>query len=230
MTITVAIINRTARIRDARIEALLPALFAQANEDFCPAWKHESVAFSFVGSLTRTLPSTNQRLWFYNNSDDPGALGYHEDDTGLPEGKVFVEEAIRDGASISVTASHELLEMLADPLTTTYGPTIGGQQYNVEVGDPVEADEDGYLKLGVLMSNFTLPAYYELGSVGPWDFRKLLLGPLPDMRPGGYLGWRNVSTGMFGQTNARYADGTMSSRAIRPHGRNWRRASKHKVS
>jgi hypothetical protein len=224
MTIDVACINRTRRIRDARFASLLPALQAQLNEDFSPVWQVEPVRLLLVGKRTRTIPTTQQRLWFLDDSDDPGALGYHEDDTGTPEGKVFCEEDIRAGAEISVTVSHELMEQLADPLTTRMGPTVDGAQFIVEVCDAVEADSDGYLKNGVRVSNFVLPAYYEPGSAGPWDFRGLLTGPCPALRPGGYSMW--LKDGGWHDTYARHADGTVSHRAQRRHGRRWQRASK----
>lgn len=223
MTINIACINRTRRIRDAAFARLLPALQKQVNLDFGPVWGIEPVHLVLVGRRTRTIPPSDQRLWFLNDSDDPGALGYHEDDTGIPEGKVFCEEDIRAGAEISVTASHELMEQLADPHTTRMGPTIDGATFIIEVADAVEADEDGYLIDGVRVSNFVLPAYYQPGSAGPWDHRGLLTGSCPVLRPGGYAMY--LKDGKWQSTMARYADGSLSHRATRRFGRSWRRAS-----
>lgn len=222
MTIDIACVNRTRRIGDAKFARLLPVLQKQANEHFCPRWEIEPVRLILVGRRTRTVPATQQRLWFLNDSDDPGALGYHEDDIGVPEGKVFCEEDIRAGAEISVTASHELLEQLADPHTTRMGPTVDGNQYIVEVCDAVEADADGYVIDGLQVSNFVLPAYYQLAPA-PWDYRVLLSGPCPTLRPGGYAMYYDDKT--WKSTMARYADGTMSHRATRRFGRSWRRAA-----
>ena len=51
-----------------------------------------------------------------DNPDQAGALGYHEiTSQGTPLGKVFAKLDLQSGASWTVTLSHELLEMLADP-------------------------------------------------------------------------------------------------------------------
>jgi len=223
--INIALINRTARIRDARFQSILAGLQAQITEDFAPAWGlgEESIVLHFVGRRQQPDP-THWKCWLLNNSDDAGALGYHEDDTGTPEAKIFVEEDLRYGASISVTISHELLEMLADPQTTRMGPTIDGAAYIVEVCDAVEADGDGYIKNGVLVSNFVLPTYYEPSALRPFDFRSLLTAPCPALRPGGYIMF--LKDGTWQSKMARYEDGSLSHRAIRPWGRSWKRASK----
>lgn len=226
--VDICLINRTSRIRDARFAAILHALQAQCAEDFCPVWGIAVPVLHLVGRNEQPDPS-HWKLWFRDTSDDAGALGYHEDASGVPEGFVFVEDDIRYGSAISVTASHELMEMLADPTTTRMGPTIGGAQYIVECCDACEADEDGYLKLGVQVSNFVLPAYYGLipaggAGRGPYDFRDLLTAPCPMLRPGGYI--MALENGAWTSKMARYEDGTLSHRAIKPLGRTARRAAK----
>ncbi len=221
--IKIALINRTSRIRDAVFATRLAAFQAQITEDFCPAWGIDPVTISFVGKAEVPDPAL-WKVWLLDNSDQADALGYHEDETGVPESKIFVEDDMKYGSEISVTISHELLEMLADPKIDRVGPTIDGLQYMVEVGDPVEADLDGPQHGGVRLSNFVLPPYYVPGSAGPWDFMGLLKGPCPDMRPGGYLAWRRVSTGEWGSSMMRYEDGTFSQRATKVQGRGARRA------
>lgn len=222
--IDIALINRTNRIRDARFADILPALQAQITDDFCPAWGVEPVTLRLVGRAEQPDPA-HWKVWLLNTSDVPGDLGYHEADTGTPEAKIYVETDILSGSEISVTISHELLEMLADPTTTRMGPVIDGAQYIVEVCDAVESDTDGYQKLGlthsVQVSNFVLPAYYESGAAGPWDFRKLLTAPCPTLRPGGYSMFYKDSA--WSSTMARYADGSLSPRSIRQKGRSWQR-------
>lgn len=215
------VINRTSRIRDARWQQLIPALQAGISLDFAPAWGADCDAtLRFVGRGDAPDP-THWKLWLLNTSDDLGALGYHEDDTGMPEGKVFVLDDLRYGAEISVTASHELYEMLADPLTTRTA-TIGGAVYAVEASDPVEADSLGYLRDGFRLSDFVLPSYFGLEMSTKFDFMGYLAGPCPMLTPGGYqLSYVN---GNWTTIAARHADGTMSHRAWRPLGRSERRA------
>jgi hypothetical protein len=225
----IALINRTARIRDAVFAGRLAAFQAQITEDFAPLWGVAPATLHFVGKAEAPDPA-HWRVWLLDNSDQAGDLGYHEDAAGVPEAKIFCEEDMRYGSEISVTISHELLEMLADPLTSRMGPLIDGAQYIVEVCDPVEADDDGYEKAGVKLSNFALPAYYQPGQPGvtqaaggPWDFRGLLTGPCPMLRPGGYAMF--LKNGGWTSTMARYEDGALSHRAIRPYGRSWQRAA-----
>ena len=54
-----------------------------------------------------------------DDSDEGGALGYHDvTDEGLPLGKVFAGTDILYGISWTVTASHEILEMLENIQTS----------------------------------------------------------------------------------------------------------------
>jgi hypothetical protein len=54
-------------------------------------------------------------------------------------------------------------EMLEDPTTNvrSYG-------FQREVCDPVE--NIGYYVVGDIVSDFVTPAYFQLGSKGPWDY------------------------------------------------------------
>ncbi len=229
------LINRTSLISDARFANILPALQAQCREDFCPAWGIEVPVLHFVGRNEQP-DLAHWKVWFIDISGEAGALGAHTVKDGVPDAFVAVEDDIRYGSEISVTASHEVLEMLADPLTTRMGPTIGSRQYVIEVADATESDADGYIRPGldgkpVWLSNFVLPAYFGLipaGGVGggPWDFLQRLTGPCPAQRPGGYLGWFDLSTQQWGQDMMRYADGTFSRRATRILGRTARRAAR----
>jgi len=222
--IDIALINRASKIRDATFLRLVPALQAQVTDDFCPAWSIEAVTLHFVGKAEQPDPA-HWKVWWLDTSDEAGDLGYHENDPGIPEAKIFTLDDMRYGAEISVTTSHEILEMLGDPYINRLSDPIEGLRYALEASDCVEADGDGYLKLGYRMSDFALPDRWIPGSSGPWDFCRLLTGPAPLRRPGGY---DLVLDGQGKwQTNAeRYADGTMSHRAWKPEGRSARRAAK----
>lgn len=229
----IAVINRgPRRIRDARYQALLPALQTQISRDFAPAWGADAT-LHYVARNEQPDPAM-WKCWLLDTSDEPGDLGYHEDDTGTPEAKIFIADDLRYGASISVTISHELLEMIGDPLTTKMAPITGpnGEQYIVEVGDPVEADADGYDVPGAdgrlfRVSNFAWPYYFGFdnpdGSTR-LDQMNLLTGQCPTLRPGGYQ--LALIGGQWTTIAARYADGALSHRAIKPLGRVARRAAK----
>ncbi len=99
---------------------------------------------------------------FLDNADQPGALAYHDlTPDGLPESKVFVQTTIANNDLVSVSASHELVEMLVDPainlLSTGPDPKI---IYAYESADPVE--ELSYPVNGIAMTDFVYPSYFEV--------------------------------------------------------------------
>src|SRR5207237_6675969 len=98
---------------------------------------------------------------FLDNADQPGALAYHDlTPDGLPQAKVFVKTTLDNGDLVSVSASHELVEMLVDSainmMTTGHATkTI----YAYESADPVE--QLSFNVNGIPMTDFVYPAYFE---------------------------------------------------------------------
>jgi len=98
---------------------------------------------------------------FLDVTDASEALAYHDlTPDGLPLSKVLVRTTLQDDACVSVTASHDLVEMLVDPalnlLTTGPHPKT---VYAYESADPVEEQS---FKVNVIpMSNFVYPSYLE---------------------------------------------------------------------
>lgn len=209
----IAIVNRGGVLTDAACAAWVPALQTQISRDFAPFWNADA-QLHFVG-LNQQPDPTHWRCLILDRSDEAGDLGYHIDDTGIPEARVFAADDLADGALVSVTLSHELLEMLADPSTTRF-LTIGEAVYIIEVADPVEADGDGYDINGVRVSNFVTPCYF--GQANPagdrrFDFRGLLSAGIPTLRPGGYI--MDQVGGVWRSTIARHPDGRLGKRALR---------------
>ena len=98
---------------------------------------------------------------FLDDADAPGALAYHDlTPDGFPESKVFVRTTLQNGDLVSVSASHELVEMLVDPAINlmSTGPDLKAV-YAYESADPVEALS--FAVNGIEMSNFVYPAYFE---------------------------------------------------------------------
>lgn len=221
----IVLVNRYPRIRDTRWASLVPALQEQVSKHFAPIWGADA-NLSFCG-LHDQPNATFWKVWLLNKSDDPGALGYHEDDTGIPESKIFVGDDLEYGAEISVTVSHEILEMLGDP-TAQKTVMLDGKIVALEVCDAVEADEDGPMVGGFRLSNFVYPARFRMqnpSGVDPnqYDYMKLLRGPFPVVRPGGYDLWSDGHT--WHTTAARFSDGRLSYRSFKPEGRSSRRAA-----
>jgi len=157
---TIACFNKATVPLGVDFDLLIAAMQVYVDHEVAPVW----------GTPAKLVKSTNfvKGAWamvFLDDADQPGALAYHDlTPDGLPESKVFVKTTLENHDLVSVSASHELVEMLVDPATNlmTTGPdskTI----YAYESADPVEALS--FEVNGLAMSNFIYPAYFE-------DFRK----------------------------------------------------------
>lgn len=192
----VQIVNRCTVVPDDVLAKYTVALQRQISNDLNIPWVVRPVRLEFVPTNVDATPEA-WHLLVVDDPNVPGALGYHDwTPNGQPVGYVFARLDIEDGLSVSVTMSHELIEMLGDPWINCCVQE-GKRFWARELCDPVEADQDGYLIdvdvhlqpiEPVLVSNFVLPAWYVNGSAGPWDFRSLLHGPLA-LRAGGYASY-----------------------------------------
>ena len=197
--LSIAVVNQSTVVHDADVQAMVAALQTQVTRDFAPAWGIEAS----VGFIPKNQTPTQVQwvLAILDNADQAGALGYHDlTPAGLPLGKVFAKTTIADGAQVSVTVSHELLEMLADPdinLAAEYDDASGRVRrfYAYEVADPCEADQFGYMINSVLVSDFVFPAWFEswhkAGSA-QFDQQKKISAPF-QLLPGGYIGVLNLN-------------------------------------
>jgi len=125
---------------------------------------------------------------FLDNADQPGALAYHDlTPDGLPVSKVFVKTTLKNKELVSVSASHELVEMLVDPAINmmTTGPD-SQTMYAYESADPVE--ESDFPVNEIAMSDFVYPVFFETfraaGSV-QFDYMNQVTKPFQILK-GGY--------------------------------------------
>lgn len=199
--IRVSIVNESTLFKDADLHALCNALQVQVTRDFYPAW---GVNASIYYTPSGKRPTADHWIIaILDDADQAGALGYHDTtSTGLPLGKIFVRTILGDRASVSVTVSHELLEMLADP-QVNLAAQDGNRFYSFEVGDPVEADSMGYeitIPAGwvgagtkVLVSDFVFPSWFQsFITSGKFDFMGHVKKPL-ELSAGGYIGFLDLS-------------------------------------
>jgi hypothetical protein len=191
------VVNKSTVLSDSEYAKYVVAVQTQVTRDFAPHWKVDArITFT-------TIPDpTHWQVIILDTSDQAGALGYHDlTAAGLPIGYVFAKTDLENSASVSVTLSHELLEMLGDPwinLAVQVSPT---QFVAFENADCVEADGDGYLIGDVLVSDFVLPSYFEMSGLGPFDFKNWLSGRMPTIRPEGYLSVWDAKAGGWTQVN-----------------------------
>ena len=196
----IAVINSSSILSDAKVKAAVPALQTQVHRDFAPAWGIDADV-TFVPSGSKP-PKGAWWLVVLDNSDQAGALGYHDlTAEGMPLGKVFAATDKQAGLEWTVTASHELLEMLADPdiNLTVFVQTNShrGELFAREVCDACEADEFGYEISGTLVSDFVFPAWFESfrrPKSTQFNYGKTIDKPFA-LLAGGYIGVFDIRSG-----------------------------------
>lgn len=206
---TIFIRNTSTVMSDQQIENALPALQAQVDLDFAPVWSMDAT-LRFIGSAE--APADAWTLTVNDVSDVMMALGYHtvcnQNGHGAPCAYVSAQSTLDAGEQPTVTLDHELLEMLADPFTTTM-QKVGRRYYIQEVCDAPE--EDAYTRPGadgspVMLSDFVTPAWFRPGHVGPYDHLGRITQPL-QLLPGGYISW----IGPDGKWHQKFARGARTS-------------------
>jgi hypothetical protein len=199
-TTQISVINESTVVTNAEVTPVVAALQQQVTNDFRPIWGIDA-ELTIIPQGTQP-PTGTWWLVILDDSDQAGALGYHDlTPDGMPIGKVFAASDLKFGASWSVTASHELLEMLADPninLTVfVQNANTTGTLYAYEVCDACEDDSFGYQINGVTLSDFVYPSWFESfraqGSV-QFDRMNRIQSPL-ELLSGGYIGVFNVADG-----------------------------------
>jgi len=189
----VGIVSETRSLSFSELSRVGAALQKQAIRDLAPVWEKQSTVHAF-GRL-EDVPIGTWPIIVEENIHVSGAEGIHEDDDGQP----FALVTLSDGWSL--TASHELIEMLVDPFgrRLTEGqspkPDQGRVQFLVEPCDPSEAAEFAYVIDGVTVSDFYTPKYFST-VFNPAD-RYSHTGAISKPRQvlqGGYLSWHDPVT------------------------------------
>lgn len=150
--IQISVYNQAKTVLPTELDTLVAALQAYVDQYVGPIW-------GVACKLTQTpgpVPGT-WGLVFMDTADVEGALAYHTDD-GLPLSKVFVATTLQAGELVSVSASHELVEMLVDPGCNIYAMNRAGAFYCYEAADGCE--EMTFDVNGIPMSDFVYPAWF----------------------------------------------------------------------
>lgn len=189
----IAITNASTCLADAQVQVVLPALQKHVSNDFQAYWELDCT-LAFL-SKDQALPIGWWQIVVVDNPDQAGALGYHElTAQGTPLGKIFAKLDLDSGSSWTATLSHELLEMLADPLINWCAIGSDSKIYALEVCDAVEADNLGYFLDGVLVSDFVTPAWFEPACADRLDFKQHVTKEL-ELACGGYISIFNEADG-----------------------------------
>src|SRR5260370_34602099 len=117
------------------LDELIAAMQEYVDKHVAPVWSTPAKLVRSTGFIKGAWG-----LVFLDDSDHANTLGYHDlTNEGLPLAKVFVRTTLESGETVSVCASHELVEMLVDPAVNLL--VIGPDRksvYAYESADPVE--------------------------------------------------------------------------------------------
>jgi hypothetical protein len=195
-----ALVSESDGIDLLEVTRVAASLDKQAARDFSPIWGINSSIHAFA-----RLEDVPLGYWPMIIKDDigfQGAAGNHLDKDGQP----FA--LITSGVGWSLTASHEMLEILADPFgnRTTAGRSIKPEQgrvnYLVEICDPSEAFEFSYTVDDLPVSDFYTPSFFD--PVPAAGVRYSLTGAITKPRQvlkGGYLSWQDPISDHWFQAN-----------------------------
>jgi hypothetical protein len=205
----VSVINKSKIVTNSDVVPVVAALQSQVSEHLAPRW-HIDAVLDFVPA-GKNVPSSNWRLEILDDTDIPPDSGYHNvGSDGIPYGRVFVNTSRQYKENWTITASHELLEMLVNPYAVfaAYVPFDDntGTFYNLEICDPVSPDVNGYKINGIGVSDFVFPEWFSpflavpaSGQTKQVDYCKRLPGPAPAIVPAttvSVFGWRNLQSQM----------------------------------
>src|ERR1700683_384465 len=152
---TVAFVNLATAPLGTDLRKLVSALDKQMQRDFVPIWGYPAKLYV----AEKSKPGEWQVV-FRDDADAANALGCHDlTKDGQPVSKVFVKTTVAAGQKVSVTASHELLEMMIDPGAQLWAQNTNGRFYAYEMCDAVEDEE--YEIDGVAVSDFLFPSFFE---------------------------------------------------------------------
>jgi hypothetical protein len=179
---TITCVNQATVDLGVDFGKLVSALQKYLDDYFVPIWGTPAK----ITKASAPQPGT-WTMVFLDDADQAGALGYHELDlNGLPLSKIFVKTTLEAGDKVSVTAAHELAEMMIDPAINLWSEAPKGVLYAYEMCDAVEEEE--FLIDGIAMSDFVYPAYFEsfrAPNSAQFDYLKKVSQPFQILK-GGY--------------------------------------------
>ena len=181
--VTIACVNKATVDLGVPFDKLTAALQKCYDQHFLPVWGYPVKLYN-----TKVPKPSDWQFIYFDDADEAGALGYHDlTKDGQPVSKIFVKTTLEDHQLVSVTAAHELFEMVIDPIANLWAEATDGTEYAYEMCDPVE--EDTFLVDGIQMSNFLHPSWFEPFKHPPntkFDHLGLLKKPF-SMTKGGYV-------------------------------------------
>lgn len=156
-----------SKVKDSDVALWTEAVRLQVERHFNPIWRMSAGVFFYDGS--QTIPTSEAALVaIVDNDGNDDAAGSHSRLGGLVYGLVDAGQS----SEPSRTLSHEVLEILANPLLETWVDGPAGRLYAREVCDACQAfDYDVEVSIlgtrrSVVVSDFVTPSWF---SDGEWS-------------------------------------------------------------
>ena len=198
----VALVAVTPSLTASEVTRIAAALQRQIARDLIRYWELEATISAFV-QLNEVPPG----YWpiIVRDDIDNEAAGVHCDNSGQPMALVTFDN------DWSITASHEMLEMLVDPFGNrmvagqSVKPDQGRVEYLVEVADPV--GDSWYWIDDVKVCDFITPRFFDpIGSAGVQYCSTGALKNPRELLANGYLTWQDPVGGEWWQ-QSRFTEG-----------------------
>jgi len=192
----VALVSQSKKVGFGDVAMVSAALQKQATRDLTQFWELKATVDAF--EKLHDVPLGYWPIIIMDDIHQSGAAGIHLDKDGQPFALVTSSTQLNGW---SVTASHEMCEMLVDP----YGNRLnagdspdnnqGRVQFLVEVCDPSESAAFGYTINGVRVSDFYSVRFFDpvFATSVRYSFTGAVEAPRT-IREGGYLSWKDEAS------------------------------------
>jgi hypothetical protein len=201
-----AVLDESTLFSTPDTKAAVGACAKQIKFHVAPLWDMVPAPIVFHQNK-KNIPEGADLLAIMDDSDQAGALGYHnQTPDGKPYARAFVRpitnhggEMLTGNGSVSSVISHEVCEWFVDRFLNLWADGPDGE-YAVEICDPVE--NDTYEIDGVSVSNFVTKRFYDpqAPAGNQFDYLNKLTKPFSTTE-GGFLQLRKagVIQRVFGQ-------------------------------
>lgn len=184
----------------SEIATVAAAMQVQAARDFSPLWRVDATVSAFT--RLEDVPLGHWPIIVKEKTDRQDDLGFHLDKHNQPYALV------KFTSDWTLTVSHELLEMLADPFGNRLvpGPSLDPKypnnrvSYLVEVCDPCEDGDFSYSINGIVVSDFITPHFHDPDRTtgARYSFTGAVKKPREILK-NGYISWEDPALGEWFQ-------------------------------
>lgn len=214
MGVVIPIQNLSTVVTDDELRPMIAAVQRQISEHISPVWCCADAKLVLIPKGTVMPPAGlgSFPLFVMDDSTQAGALGFHEVTNQWPVGYVFAKTDMDAGTLLSVTLSHEAIELAVDPFVFSTviidqksGPLgARGVMLALEIADAPEGDQFAYDIDGVKVSDWCFPGWFGAPGWKEFDFTGHCKQPF-EILSGGYIGVRNYrGAGQWGAITAAY--------------------------